>query len=77
MTIKPIQYKVQLIGPSGVISVHDKRQEFIETGSDIYEIESELERRKMSVDPIKGTLEGRYVGCWICIMKLPDQNNEE
>ncbi|MCU7829541.1 MAG: hypothetical protein KZQ85_10785 [Candidatus Thiodiazotropha sp. (ex Myrtea sp. 'scaly one' KF741663)] len=67
------KYHVQLNGPSGVVYVHDKAQRFIESGRNQEEIERILEDRKMSVDPISGTCEGNFLGCWIEIRELPEK----
>lgn len=75
MTGKIQIFQVKLIGPSGLVYVHDKPQEFEESGHSIQGIERALERRGMGIDPITGTSKGHFLGCWISISEIPDDEN--
>lgn len=68
------QFLVQLIGPSGVVEVNGKKQQFIEEAASSQELEQRLAQQKLDVDPILGSrlYAGRYIGCWIHIQALPN-----
>ncbi|MEN8131245.1 MAG: hypothetical protein ABFS45_13840 [Pseudomonadota bacterium] len=68
------QYLVQMIGPSGLVTVNGKPQQFIEEATSQQELEKRLTKQKLDVDPVFGSslYAGRFVGCWIHIRELPD-----
>ena len=68
------QFLVQLIGPSGVVVVDGKRQQFIEMAPSRSLLERRIAKQKMDIDPVTGShqYEGRFIGCWIHIQELPD-----
>lgn len=68
------QFLVQLIGPSGVVEVNGKKQQFIEEATSTQDLEQRLAQQKLDVDPVKGSrlYAGRYIGCWIHIQALPN-----
>ena len=68
------QFLVQIIGPSGVVKVHGKRQQFVEEAPNRQVLEKSLTAQKLDIDPVMGSrlLPGRYLGCWVHIQALPD-----
>jgi len=68
------QYLVQMIGPSGIVEVNGKRQQFIEEASSQHALEERLAKHKLDVDPVIGSslYKGRFLGCWIYIQELPN-----
>ena len=68
------QYLVQLIGPSGVIEVNGRKQQFIEEATNRQALELRLNQQKLDIDPLLGSnlYPGRFIGCWIHIQSLPD-----
>ncbi|MCP3871218.1 MAG: hypothetical protein GY703_24590 [Gammaproteobacteria bacterium] len=66
------QFIVQLIGPSGLVEVNGKPQQFIEEACSQRELEQRLAEEKLDVDPILGSslYAGRFLGCWIHIQAL-------
>ena len=68
------QYRVQLIGPSGVVEVNGKKQQYIEEAASQQDLEQRLSQAKQDIDPILGSRRytGRFLGCWIDIQELQD-----
>jgi hypothetical protein len=63
-----------MIGPSGVVRVNGKPQQFIEVATDVQELEKRMAEQKLDVDPLLGSrlYEGRFLGCWLHILELPN-----
>lgn len=68
------QYLVQMIGPSGIVKVNGKPQQFIEEADTKHALEERLAEHKLDVDPVIGSslYKGRFLGCWIYIQELPN-----
>ena len=68
------QFLVQLIGPSGVVRVNGKPQQFVEMATDGQALELRMGEQKLDIDPVLGSrlYPGRFIGCWVHVRELPN-----
>ena len=64
----------QLIGPSGVVRVNGKPQQFVEIATDGQALEQRMAEQKLDIDPLFGSrlYKGQFLGCWVPIRELPN-----
>ena len=67
-------FLVQLIGPSGVVRVNGKPQQFVEIATDGQALEQRMAEQKLDIDPVLGSrlYPGRFIGCWVHVRELPN-----